>query len=210
MRRLEALIDFYRFSHVYREETQYLWESAFEESRRVYRRISSLLMDSLDDSGDLMYLFYRELLSVCQSGGLNEEQLLKIRLRKEYRPLSEKTWEKSKLAVLKTYGEQLRGIGGSSGEALGKVCVVTGPDEFYKLGKGDVLVCKYTDPEWTPLFTLAAAVVSDTGGSLSHAAIVAREYGIPAVLGTGNATGLLKDGDRVLVDGKKGVVRKIE
>lgn len=65
-------------------------------------------------------------------------------------------------------------------------------------------MCPYTDPTWTPLFSLAAAVVSDTGGPLSHAAIVAREYGIPAVLGTGNGTSRLKDGERVLVNGSDG------
>ena len=66
--------------------------------------------------------------------------------------------------------------------------------------KNDILVCKYTDPEWTPLFALAAGVVVDTGVTLSHAAIVAREYNIPAVLATGDATEKLKDGDIVLVN----------
>ena len=72
--------------------------------------------------------------------------------------------------------------------------------------QGEVLVCTYTDPEWTPLFTLAAAVVVDSGGTLSHAAIVAREYKIPCVLATGNATKLLKDGNMVIVDGTDGRV----
>ena len=69
-----------------------------------------------------------------------------------------------------------------------------------------ILVCRYTDPEWTPLFALAAGVVVDTGGTLSHAAIVAREYGIPAVLATGNATSVIKDGDMILVDASQGIV----
>lgn len=209
MQKLDELITFYRFSHVYREETQYLWEAFFEECRRGYRRLQELLEDALESRDDLLYLFYGELISVCESGELKKELLQKIRLRKENRPLAEKTWEKSQLSVLKTGNDKLQGIGGSSGEAAGKVCIVTNPDEFYKLQKGDVLVCKYTDPEWTPLFALAAAVVSDTGGSLSHAAIVAREYGIPAVLGCGNATGILKDGDKVCVDGIKGEVRRV-
>ncbi|RJP48685.1 MAG: hypothetical protein C4557_12460 [Anaerolineaceae bacterium] len=78
----------------------------------------------------------------------------------------------------------LKGLSGSPGLAARTVKVISGPAEFDKLEAGDVLVCPYTDPAWTPLFTLACAVVSDTGGPLSHAAIVAREYGIPAVLGT--------------------------
>ncbi|MCR5232459.1 MAG: hypothetical protein K6E53_00920, partial [Lachnospiraceae bacterium] len=70
----------------------------------------------------------------------------------------------------------------------------------------DILVCPYTDPEWTPLFALAGGVVVDTGGTLSHAAIIAREYGIPCVLATGEATTRLKDGDMVLVDAAEGSV----
>ena len=73
--------------------------------------------------------------------------------------------------------------------------------------KGDILVCHLTDPEWTPLFESASAVVADTGAALSHAAIVAREYGIPAVLGVGFATTKYKDGDMLQVDGDKGTVR---
>lgn len=207
--KLEELIAFYRFAHVYREATQYLWEAAFEQCRRVYRRIQELVGTELEHKEDLLYLFFEELMTVCEKGDIDKELYDKIELRRKNRPLAEKIWEKSQLTVLKTGGDSLTGIGGSSGEAVGTVCIVTSPNEFYKLQKGQVLVCKYTDPEWTPLFTLAAAVVSDTGGSLSHAAIVAREYGIPAVLGTGSATTVLKDGDRVLVDGIKGEVRRI-
>ena len=71
---------------------------------------------------------------------------------------------------------------------------------------GDVLVCPYTNPAWTPLFQRAVAVVVDSGGVGSHAAIVAREYGIPAVMGTGSATRILTDGQRITVDGDSGRV----
>ena len=98
------------------------------------------------------------------------------------------------------------GVIGSSGIKQGSACVVLGEEDFYKLRKGDILICNSTSPEWTPLFLLASAVVSNTGGALSHGAIVAREYGIPAVLGTGNATSRIHDGDKVCVDGIKGRV----
>ena len=98
------------------------------------------------------------------------------------------------------------GTPGSAGRATGPVCVVKEPAEFGKLRRGDVLVCPYTNPSWTPLFQRAAAVVVDTGGPASHAAIVAREYGIPAVMGTGVATATLRDGQRVTVDGDRGLV----
>ena len=69
------------------------------------------------------------------------------------------------------------------------------------------MVCGLTYPECTPLFTIASAVVADTGSALSHAAIVAREFNIPAVLGVGFATAKFKDGDMITVDGNKGEVR---
>jgi pyruvate,water dikinase len=72
--------------------------------------------------------------------------------------------------------------------------------------QGDVLVAVTTTPAWTPLFTMASAVVTDIGGPLSHSSIVAREYGIPAVLATGNATRRIQDGQTVTVDGGAGTV----
>ncbi|GHD06451.1 PEP/pyruvate-binding domain-containing protein [Zhihengliuella salsuginis] len=95
-------------------------------------------------------------------------------------------------------------VGG--GRRTGTVRIVRHAGEFSKLRPGEILVCPGTNPAWTPLFAFAAAVVVDTGGPGSHAAIVAREYGIPAVMGTGDATAVLHDGDRVTVDGDRGTV----
>ena len=108
-------------------------------------------------------------------------------------------------------GDELAvGVPASSGTATGPVRVVRGPAEFGQLRSGDVLVCPYTNPSWTPLFQRAAAVVVDSGGPASHAAIVAREYGIPAVMGTRDGTSTLVDGDPVVVDGSAGTVRAEE
>jgi len=101
------------------------------------------------------------------------------------------------------------GVGGGGGSAEGPVRVIHGPAEFAELRPGDVLVCPATNPAWTPLFTRAAAVVVDHGGLASHAAIVAREYGIPAVMGTGSGTTLLTAGTRVRVDGDHGRVTTV-
>jgi pyruvate,water dikinase len=75
---------------------------------------------------------------------------------------------------------------------------------------GDVLVAGITTPAWTPLFALASAIVTNVGGPLSHSSIVAREYGIPAVLGTGVATKRIHSGQRIRVDGKAGTVTLLE
>ena len=94
----------------------------------------------------------------------------------------------------------------SSGIAEGRVCLVLAQKDYLKFKEGDVLVAQFTDPTYTPLMLMAAAVVTDVGSKLSHAAIVSREIGIPAVVGTALATKKLHDGDLVLVDGGQGVV----
>jgi len=103
-------------------------------------------------------------------------------------------------------GDTLHGIGASPGRVTGIARVITGPDAFGEMRPGDVLVAKITTPAWTPLFALASGIVTDVGGPLSHGSIVAREYHIPAVLGTGAATARIQSGQRVTVDGDKGVV----
>jgi pyruvate,water dikinase len=100
----------------------------------------------------------------------------------------------------------LRGTPGSPGVAEGPVRIIRNASDFAKLRAGEVLVAPYTNPAWTPLFQRAAAVVVDTGGPGSHAAIVAREYGIPAVMATVEGTRRLADGERVRVDGSRGLV----
>ncbi|GGS82033.1 PEP/pyruvate-binding domain-containing protein [Nonomuraea spiralis] len=102
--------------------------------------------------------------------------------------------------------EVLAGTPGSRGAVTGVARVVRGPDDFARVRPGDVLVCPFTDPAWTPLLRIAAGVVTETGGVLSHAAIVAREHAIPAVLGIPYATSRLRDGAVVTVDGTAGTV----
>ena len=103
-------------------------------------------------------------------------------------------------------GDVLSGIGASSGRVTGTARVLDGPADFARLQPGEVLVASITTPAWTSLFARAAAVVTDIGGPLSHSSIVAREYGIPAVLGTAVATRRVIDGQQITVDGDAGKV----
>ncbi len=103
-------------------------------------------------------------------------------------------------------GDVIKGIAASPGRVTGLARVIHGPDEFEQMRPGDILVARITTPAWTPLFSLASGVVTDVGGPLSHSSIVAREYHIPAVLGTGIATGHLSSGQRITVDGDAGTV----
>lgn len=105
-----------------------------------------------------------------------------------------------------TPGVTLTGTPGSHGTATGTARIVRGPRDFARVRPGDILVCPFTDPAWTPLLRVAAGVVTETGGVLCHAAIVAREYAIPAVLGIPDATGRLTDDTLVTIDGTTGTV----
>jgi rifampicin phosphotransferase len=103
-------------------------------------------------------------------------------------------------------GDVLKGSAASPGYVTGRVRVIHGADEFAQMRQGDILVARITTPAWTPLFALAAGVVTDVGGPLSHGSIVAREYHIPAVLGTGVATERIHNEETVAVDGDAGTV----
>ncbi len=116
-------------------------------------------------------------------------------------------------AAFTGYGEvqpsesgMVKGLAGSRGTVRGTARLVLTLDEADKLNPGDILVTYATAPMWTPLFAVASAVVTDTGGPLAHCAVVAREYGIPAVVGTRVATSEIPDGAVITVDGSAGVV----
>lgn len=122
------------------------------------------------------------------------------------RPITAPTPQSQEAAQRQPDRAVLQGVPASAGIATGRVRVITGPADFRRVGPGDVLVCRHTDPAWTPLFQVAAAVVTETGGALSHAAIVAREVEIPAVLGVPEARRVLLEGMLVRVDGTAGSI----
>jgi rifampicin phosphotransferase len=107
-------------------------------------------------------------------------------------------------------GDVIKGIGGSMGTVTAPARVLGGPQDFGLMQPGDVLVASITTPAWTSLFAMASGVVTDIGGPLSHSSIVAREYGIPAVLGTAVATRRIRSGQLIHVDGDAGTVRLLD
>jgi pyruvate,water dikinase len=106
--------------------------------------------------------------------------------------------------------KELRGYAASPGVVEGVARVVRDVNQIGQVREGEILVCPVTAPSWAPVFGKIKAAVSDIGGTMSHAAIVAREYGMPAVVGTGQATSRITTGQRVLVDGDRGVVRVLD
>ncbi len=103
----------------------------------------------------------------------------------------------------------LRGVGASAGVGRGPARLIREQADFQKFKAGDVLVCQSSNVSWAPLFASSAAVVTEVGGALSHAAVVAREVGVPAVVGTGVALSTLLDGEPLEVDGSAGIVRRL-
>src|SRR3990170_1744370 len=111
-----------------------------------------------------------------------------------------------KLTRAKAEKGQVTGLAASPGVIEGTAKVVMSIDEFDQVNPGDIMVCQMTNPAWTPLFAVIAGIVTDAGGVVSHPAVMAREFGIPAVIGTSVATLKIKTGDRIRVDGSKGLV----
>jgi pyruvate,water dikinase len=100
----------------------------------------------------------------------------------------------------------LKGIAACPGRVTAPACLLHTPEDFDQMQPGHVLVANITTPAWTPLFAMAVAVVTDVGGPLSHGSTVAREYGIPAVMGTGEATRRIRSGQTITMDGSAGTV----
>jgi pyruvate,water dikinase len=207
--RWAGVVDKLRRQYVAREASVYLIEEFFGVARGAVRELARRLVErhALGSAADIVWLTWDEIKAAVAADGPGELGGL-IARRRRMRPQAEALWWDR--GAVADGDSVVSGLAGSPGRAAGPVRIVSGPGEFAKLRTGDVLVCRFTDPTWTPLFSSAAAIVCDSGGPLSHAAIVAREYGIPAVLGTGVASQTLHDDDRVLVDGSAGTVTYAE
>lgn len=131
-------------------------------------------------------------------------------------PIVVMLWGVTPERINQWYGEgdaspdRVRGVPGSAGTVKARARVIHSIDELDQVRDGEVLVCLTTEPAWTSIFSRVAATVSDIGGVMCHSAIVSREYGLPAVVGTGDATKKIKTGDLIEVDGTNGVVTIVE
>ncbi len=195
---------------ILREDTRYMAMIPSHFIRRMYLDMGKSLYDKglISSPEDIFFIRFHEVVKDAKT----MVKIIKDR-KKMWHKLEKLPFiDISPLKQEATADENviITGIPGSPGVGRGKVCVIRSQEEFDKMEEGAILVAPYTTPAWTPLFALASGVVVDTGGPLSHAAIVAREYGIPAVMGTGEGTKVLKDGMYVEVDGTQGVVRKVE
>ena len=164
----------------------------------------------LDDSEDIFFLSLDEMEEVAEHRSPVKDKVRAA--REEYELNRSRPWptvirgNEEIYAHIEVAEGDLQGIAGSPGVISGPARVIRGPDEFGTLKKGEILVAPLTNPVWTPLFAIAGGVITEVGGILSHGAIVAREYGIPAVMSIPGATQAIHDGQTVMVDGNRGVV----
>ena len=226
--RFEKLLDTaQRFGRV-REEQVASFTLGWPLMRRALLRLGGILTERgvLLTAEDVFFLTRAELLAALTisepAGSLApvvvERRKLWQRQRRltpplvlgEMTPMMKRIFERTENMLRSEVGLPVRngltGLPASPGRASGPARVICTPEEFDRLQPGDVLIAPVTTPAWTPLFVHAAAVVTDTGSPLAHASLAAREYGIPAVVGTGNATARFQDGQQVLVDGNTGLV----
>jgi phosphohistidine swiveling domain-containing protein len=207
-----------------REEQVREWTLPWPILRRAVLRIGESLVARglLEKADDVFFLHRDEVLAALPGGELpSATNVPDRRAQREEQarlvpPMAIGRWNPVVKRIVDSYPAMfgakpsrsaiVSGVPASPGTATGPVRVVHGPHEFDQLQPGEVLVAPFTAPAWTPLFTRAAAVVTDVGSAAAHASIVAREYGIPAVVGCGDATARLRTGMRVTVDGSTGNV----
>jgi pyruvate,water dikinase len=214
--RLRRWVQAARSGVAFRDDSHFYFTKPLPILRRCLLEIGRRLCDAgvLSEPDEVFHLRLEELESIADIQRLAEPDA--ERLRAAVRMRSAKREELSGVWLIDPSlifpprdtdaSALVSGTPASGGTATGPVRVIREPAEFAKLSSGDILVCPYTNPAWTPLFQRAAAVVVDSGAIGSHAAIVAREYGIPAVMGTAVGTTVLTDGQLVTVDGGTGRV----
>lgn len=196
----------------FRENSHYDVTRSLHVFRILFNEVGQRLvkLGFLQDASDVVYLSYFEIKDIILTvyHGMEEVNVkalrLKINTRKAEQERRIKRWQMRK-AVFDESGA-LKGIPACQGIITGPARIVRSPRDFHRVEEGDILIAPYTNPAWTPLFSTAAGLVVETGGAASHAAIIAREYGIPAVMGVSQATELLQDGEVITVNGQTGAI----
>jgi pyruvate,water dikinase len=197
-----------------REVTKGCFVRALDGARWAARCYGELLHTAgrIDDQADLFHLTFEEILT-GHNGDLRTIVAERREFRARYQALElPDRWvgRPEPMARAAPPQGEVTGLGVSPGTASGRACVITDPSRLDELRDGDVLVCELTDPGWTSMFLVSAAVVIDTGSPMSHGAVVARELGIPCVVNTGTGSSRIHTGDHVEVDGSTGRVRILQ
>ena len=217
-KKLKRQIEIYRKFVGVREYPKYFWMSYYDVYKQAIMREVNKLVETgvLKEPRDAYYLSIEELIEVVKSGYVNQN-LIEER-KKAYSSYAALTPPR----IIFSDGEvppvsysanipsgALAGLGVSTGIVEGRACVVKKFEDAH-IEKGDILVTTFTDPSWTPIFVSISGLVTEIGGMMSHGAVITREYGLPAVVGVVNATKLIKDGQKIRVNGTEGYVEILE
>lgn len=205
----------------FRENPKYYALKCYYGSRRIFLEVGRRLSEAgyLGSRDDIWFLSLSELEALLQDKDSDRKAVRELVLQRK------REWERhlsiDPPLVVRSDGKTfsypgrsradagvLNGTPTSGGRVTGKARVILDPAEGCAFNKGEILVALHTDPGWTPLFLTAKALVMEVGGVVSHGAIVAREYGIPAVVGVRDATTIIKNGDEITVDGDQGTVSR--
>jgi pyruvate,water dikinase len=200
-----------------REQTSLLLSEDAYQMRRVFLAIGSKLVNSgaLEDAADVFYLYIDELRDLIGGRRHDADPRQIVRERRDEMDRNASVDPPHticgdtppRIAVPTSNVDFLAGIGGSAGVVEGRVVIVRDPaDAPEDLTRKDILVVPYTDISWTPLFPSIGGIIAEAGGQLSHTAIIAREYNLPAVVSVRRATHVLKNGQNVTIDGRTGRV----
>jgi len=204
-------------------ETHNYWIDRMVQSllRRLAMRVGSRLVrdDVITAQADVLYLHVDEITELLRKPANRHELVSERRLDHAYwaarrppRQLGKPSGDSGGdrfdgVRIASTDPNEVRGIGASAGLARGPARVVLDQETFGAVRPGDIIISMSSNPSWVPLFAIAGGLVTDTGGVLSHAGVVAREFALPAVVGTGDGTTRIADGRLVELDGSTGVVR---
>jgi rifampicin phosphotransferase len=206
-----------------REQVRYKQAQMYYNFKKVVVQIGLAFksQDIIEDENDIFFLEYKEIGSLLASSNMfagNIAEMISIR-KVNYETESANTFPESFETVfgerpieagdytkLVTEGKEHAGLAASGGKVRARVKVLMSVMEAEKIKTGEILVTKQTDPGWAMVFPIIGGLIVEKGGALSHGAIVAREFGIPAVLGIENITEILRDNDEVVLDGDRGTI----
>lgn len=209
------LINAARKYNAFRENSHFYLTQAMTVFRTLFLEMGNRLVRRglLNHEEDIMYFSFYEVKDILYALYSNQkvrklELEEKVFNRKQKQERRRKKWAGRKLTIPPERENLLRGVGASSGVVSGTCRIIRDPKEFIRLKPGDILVAEYTNPAWTPTFSYIAGLVVEYGSTISHAAIIAREYGIPAVMGVPGITSVLQDGEKITIDGSQGLIQR--
>ncbi len=211
--KVERLLRNYREVFGLREQSKFALTQVYHVVRRLLIEIGEELksMGMLDEALDIFYVHTRDIRSgvnLKEIAAANKEAYNCFMNMAAPRLLA--STGESIFAAAEEVDGCLTGIPVSAGVYEGRARILYSPEESSRLEKGDILVTRGTNPAWTPMFLNLGAIVMESGGPISHGAVVAREYGVPAVVGVGEATNLIKDGQMIRVNGESGQVTLLD